>query len=472
MTAAAQDNAPAPVTIRDAMTDPALFGDQFGGESWLAWMALLCAFYALPLNREERRIFEKITGRTQSPQQACYELWLAVGRRGGKSQCAALLAVFEAAFFDYSARLAPGEVATVMVLAADRKQARSVFRYISGLIDSNAMIRRMVVREDRETIELSNRTVIEVHTASFRAVRGYSVACCIADEIAFWRSEDSANPDYEILNAIRPAMATLDGKLIALSSPHAKRGELWNQYRRHYGEDSPILVAKADSRTMNPKLPRRIIDQAMERDPDAARAEYMAEFRSDLETFLARETVEGVMRSGPLEIPYERQNSYAAFADPAGGGADEFTLSIGHVENKTTIVDCLRARRGTPAEIVAEYADILTAYGVRKVWLDRYAGSWPSDEFARHGIEAEPAKDARTGLYLDTLAALNSDRVELPPDNRMLQQFVGLERRKARSGRETVDHPPGGHDDRANAVAGLVAHLSAAPKIPDYGAIL
>ena len=37
---------------------------------------------------------------------------------------------------------------------------------------------------------------------------------------------------------------------------------------------------------MNPSLPKRVVDEAMERDPESARAEYMAEFRSDLERFI------------------------------------------------------------------------------------------------------------------------------------------------------------------------------------------
>ena len=160
------------VTIRDVMTDPALFGDQFAGDTWHHWRALLAGFYGLPLSDAERPDFLSLTGRLSVPASAFDELWLVVGRRGGKSQCAALLAVYEAAFNDYTDRLSPGEVATVMVLAADRKQARSAFRYISGLLHSNPMLERMIVREDKEAIELSNRTAIEVHTASFRAVRG------------------------------------------------------------------------------------------------------------------------------------------------------------------------------------------------------------------------------------------------------------------------------------------------------------
>jgi hypothetical protein len=50
----------------------------------------------------------------------------------------------------------------------------------------------MVTRRTSETIEFSNRTVIEVHTCSYRTTRGYTLAGVVCDEIALWRSEDSA----------------------------------------------------------------------------------------------------------------------------------------------------------------------------------------------------------------------------------------------------------------------------------------
>ncbi len=453
------------VTIREVMTDPALFGAQFGGDSWAAWRALLSGFYGLTLDDAEREHWQALTGRTE-PHTAHDELWLAIGRRGGKSQCAALLAVYEAAFRDHRDRLAPGEVATVRAMAADRAQARVVMRYISGLIESNAMLRRMVVRQDRESIELSSRVVIEVGTASFRTARGYTFAAVICDEIAFWRSDDSANPDSEIVAAVRPGLATLGGPLIALSSPYARRGELWNAYRRHYGTDSPVLVAQAPTRTMNPNLLQRVVDEAMERDPEAARAEYLAEFRSDLETFLSRDVIDQAVRTGPLELPPVKRRHYIAFADPAGGGADEFTLAIGHREHVSdspdsavrVVVDVVRGRKGVPADIVAEYAELLKDYGIRDVTSDRYAGSWPDDEFERHNIKCHPADKAKSELYVDALAMFNSGRVELPPDDKLATQLINLERRTSRSGKDSIDHPPGGHDDRANAVAGLAGN--------------
>jgi hypothetical protein len=50
--------------------------------------------------------------------------------------------------------------------------------------------------------------------------------------------------------------------------------------------------------------------------------------------------------------------------------------------------------------------------------------------------------------------------VDLLEDARLLAQIVGLERRTARGGRDSVDHAPGAHDDVANAVAGVVAALA------------
>lgn len=366
-------------------------------------------------------------------------------------------------------------------------------RYVRGLIESNAMLERMVSRQTEESIELSNRAVIEVGTASFRTARGYTFAAVIADEIAFWRSDDSANPDHEIVSAVRPGLATLGGPLIALSSPYAKRGALWDQYRRHYGADGAVVVAQAPSRTMNPKLPERIVTEALERDPDAARAEYLAEFRSDLEAFIDRETVDATRRKAPMDLPPENKR-YMAFVDPAGGGRDEFCLAIGHVEGgarsekrergfvKTpqgifgnarsrreqqpteessgpprVVIDVIRGRTGTPADIVAEYVDLLREYGIREVTGDRYAGAWPADEFDRHGIRYRFAGKPKSDLYVDALPAFLSQRVEIPPDDRLVTQLASLERRTSRAGRDSIDHRPGAHDDRANAAAGLIA---------------
>lgn len=450
------------ITIRDLMTDPALFGEQFGGDSFKAWRTLLAGFYGLPLSDDELPHWQELTGRESAPEAAHDELYMVIGRRGGKSQAAALLAVFHACFMDYSDRLSLGEVATVLCLAADRKQARAVFRYITGLMNANPMLQRLIVKESAETLELSNRTIIEVGTASFRATRGYTFAAVLADEIAFWRAEDSANPDHEILNAVRPGLATLDGPLIALSSPYSRRGALWDAHRRYHGQEGPILVAQAPTLTMNPSLPLRIVEQAYERDPVAAAAEYGAQFRSDIETFISRETVDACTIPDRLELPPITGIGYSAFVDPSGGSKDAMTLGIAHRDREVVILDAVRSRKPpfSPEAVVGEFALLLKQYGISEVTGDRYAGEFPRELFRNHGIQYRLSDRPASDLYRDTLPLLNSGRVEMLDNKQLHKELIGLERRTARSGKDSISHAPGSHDDLINSAAGAIIESS------------
>ena len=83
------------------------------------------------VSQPELEVFQRHTGR-QAPQRAFTECWAIVGRRGGKSRIAALVATYLALFRNHTHILAPGERGTVMVLASDRRQARQVFGYVRG----------------------------------------------------------------------------------------------------------------------------------------------------------------------------------------------------------------------------------------------------------------------------------------------------------------------------------------------------
>src|SRR5262249_2679747 len=150
--------------------------------------------FGLAMSEDQIALYRRHTGRQTPPTLPAREAWLVVGRRGGKSWTAALIAVFLACFWAGRGVRAAGERGVLMVIAADRRQARVVFRYIEGLLDGVPLLGALIERRTREAISLTNRVVIEVHTASFRAVRGYTLIGAICDEIAFWRAEDSANP--------------------------------------------------------------------------------------------------------------------------------------------------------------------------------------------------------------------------------------------------------------------------------------
>jgi hypothetical protein len=454
-----------PADILAAMRAPDLFGPQFKGDTWDTWKAFLAGLFGLPMSDLEAALFRTHTGRSTLPTAAFKEAALIVGRRGGKSRVLALIAVFLACFRDYAPHLAPGEVATIAVLAANRQQARSIFRFVTGMLKATPLIASLVTDENAESIELANGVVIEISTASFRTTRGYSFAAVLCDEIAFWRQDEaSANPDVEILRALRPGMANIPGSILLLaSSPYAKRGALYATFRKHYGQDdAKVLVWKADTAAMNPRIDPDIISEAYESDPEAARAEYGAEFRDDLADFVTREIVDAVTAVGRTELPPESGVAYSAFCDPSGGMSDSMTLAIAHMTAPGVVVlDMVRETRAPfdPEATVADFAAVLRRYGIDRVTGDRYGGEWPRQRFREAGITYEPSARPKSDLYLGLLPLLTTGRVELLDIPRLAAQLVGLERRTARSGRDSVDHIPGGHDDIANSVAGALVGL-------------
>lgn len=447
------------ITPAQAIDDPNLLARAFTGASWARWRAILKAAYAEPLSNEEAALFREVAER-EPPKRRVRELWVIAGRRSGKDSVAAAIATV-AAIGDYEANLRPGERATVMCLASDRAQARIVHRYIRANLNETPLLAPLVTKETEETIELDNRAEVIVSANSFKAVRGRAIICAIFDEVAFWRDESSATPDIETYAAIEPSLATLPGAmLIGISSPYRRGGLLFERWARFYGkDDDDVLVVRGASRLFNPTLPQALIDRAIERDPEAAAAEWLAEWRADIADFVSRDVVEAVVPHGVFERAPQANRTYCGFTDPSGGSSDSMTLAIAHLEADGVVrLDALREVRPpfSPEAVVVEFAATLRAYGVKQVHGDRYAGEWPRERFAVHGVRYETADKPKGDMYRDALPLLNSGKVELLDHPRLVAQLCGLERRTSRGGRDSIDHRPGEHDDVANAAVGAL----------------
>jgi len=118
---------------------------------------------------------------------------------------------------------------------------------------------------------------MQVPTASFRTVRGYTIVAAMLDEVAYWPTDESANPDAE------------------------------------------VLVWQADTASMNPSVGGAVIAAAYEDDPIRAAAEYGAQFRRDVEGFVTREAVAACVVADRRELPPVADVTYTAFVDPSGG---------------------------------------------------------------------------------------------------------------------------------------------------------
>lgn len=448
--------------LLQAMQDPRLFARFFKDhETWLAWTALIAAAFGLPMTGEQLAIYQRCTARTEPPTEQMRELVLVVGRRGGKSRVLALIATWLASFVDYRPYLDPGERGVVQVLAADRDQAKIILRYVKAFFKL-PMLQRLVEREHQWGLDLSNSVAIEITTASFRSVRGRTCVGALLDECAYWQDE-GANPDAEVVKAIRPSMATIPNSMLILaSSPYSRKGVLYEQWRKYYGKnDKRILAWQASTDTMNPSIDPKYLADQYEADPVSANAEFGAQFRTDVEAFIAAEAVDAVT-SAERERPHIGGKRYHAFADPAGGsGKDSFTLAIGHVEDRIPTLDVIREWKPpfSPRAVIEECADLLKQYGIRKLTADRYAAEFVVEGFREHQINLEHSLKPKSQIYSEFLPLLNSKTCDLLDHQRLRTQLIGLERRVARSGRDSIDHAPGGHDDIANSVAGVLTSM-------------
>ena len=81
-----------------------------------------------------------------------------------------------------------------------------------------------------------------------------------------------------------------------------------------------------------------------------------------------------------------------------------------------------------------------------------------------HSVAVEPSERSKSEIYKEFLPLLNSGTVELLDVARLHAQLVGLERRTARGGRDSIDHAPGAHDDLANASAGVLVLAARRPR--------
>jgi hypothetical protein len=457
-----------PPTILAAMEDPDIFRKWFAPkrrwfgktrDSFAAWKVFLAAIFGLPMTAEQLEIFKRHTGRSDISAMGFREVYALVGRRGGKSLIAALVAVYIACFLDHSAVLQPGESAVCMIIASDKRQARVILSYVIAFLTQIPILKRLVKSVLKESVELTNGIVIEIHTADYRAVRGYTCLCVIGDEASFWASDsNSANPAGEILNAVRPSLATTNGLLLLISSAYAKHGPMYEAHQNFFGkEGSSAVTWVGTSLEMNPTINPEVVARAFARDAASAASEFNSVFRSDLESFISRAAVEACIVRGRFELPYVKGRNYRAFGDPSGGRNDAFTMAIGHSEGNVTVLDLVAVRPAPfdPEASVAVFANILQRYHLSEITGDAYSGEWVSSSFARHGIEYRHSEKNRSALYLDFLPQIRSGQTQLLDDERITEQLCGLERKTGRNA-DIVDHGPGQHDDIGNVVAGVL----------------
>jgi len=451
------------MNIIEAIGDGKVFKPFFKDPAtWRPWMIFLKALFGLSIeDPADLELFRRCTGLPEPPQERVRECAAICGRRSGKSFISAFVTVFLACFKDWTPWLSRGERGMIFIIAVDRMQARIIKEYVSAILDATPILRKLVKEDHKEEIVLRNRIAIEIKTNSYRSIRGFTCLAAVLEETAFWRSELTANPDREVINALRPALATIpESLMISVSTPYGRRGCLFDTYQKSFGQPGRTLVWKAPSLVMNPTLDAELIKEALREDPAAAAAEWECEWRADIASFLSFEALQACVVTDRAEIPPLPGARYTAFIDPSLGGQDSFTLAIGHGEadGQLRILDLVRELKPgfPPEQAVAEISAVVKAYRCFEVISDRFARDWVKTEFEKHGVRVKFSPKPVSEIYLDFIPLVTSRAVELLDNHRLIGQLGNLERRVRSGGHDLVTHFPGQHDDLGNAAAGVL----------------
>ena len=430
-------------------------------ETQRAWDCWLRALYGLPIEDEaDLDLFRVCTGR-QTPHVGGYPEGAAItGRQSGKTQCAADVVTFTAATAPADGS-ADGTYA-VLVAQDMRGSMRAAFQYIRQAFERVPMLARMVAAQTAETITLTNGVTIAVYPCRPSAVRGIRALVAVADELAFYRTSDGNPVDTEMLRALRPALATTGGKLIVQSSPYGQTGALWELHRRAFGnESSTTLVWQATAPTMHVGLPADYLARMEADDPEAYRSEVLGEFRAGLATLLDPEALDACVAEWREQPPRDGV-AYHVGADISGGQRDATTAAASFLDGDRVVIAAVRAWPAphNPEQVMGEVVEFAKSYRCgHRIVADRYAAQFPARAAERHGARLEPSELDRSALYLELLPRVQAGTIVIPNDPATLRELRGLERKRGFAGKDRVDHRPGAHDDRANALA-LAAYLA------------
>ena len=448
--------------IVEFVTDPQLLNLTLSE----AQATLLRAIYGLPLRPAEVDLFRDCTGRQNAPSTDFSEVTVIAGARAGKdSRISAPIMCYEALFGGHEAHVAKGERAMVPLIAQDLRATRIAFGYIRDYLTQSPLLASQVTDLQTFELTLANGIHVACFPSTLRSVRGWSIPVAGLSELAFFRLEGQANADVEIQASVRRGMIGFPRtRLVKISTPYVKSGVLHDDFTRGFGQDDPdLLVWRASTVLMNPTIRAERLERERRLDPARFAREFEAEFAEETDAFLPNAWVEDAVRCHRYELPPQDGVQYHAAVDPSGGGPDTFALAIchseGHGSDSRVALDVVKGwgRKGLDgvnlSAVVAEIAAVLKRYRVTRVTGDRYAGRWVPQAFAAAGIAYREATMDKSAAFAELEPLFAEGRIELLDHPSLVKELKNLERRLRAGGRVLIDHPHGGHDDHATAVA-------------------
>jgi hypothetical protein len=184
---------------------------------------------------------------------------LLCSRQSGKSTACALASLHTALF----------AAGLVVIVSPSQRQSGEMIRTIRGFIGHLGL----KLGETALKIEFDNGGRIVALPGSEKTVRGLSAASLVV-------IDEAARTADELLAAVRPMLATTNGRLIALSTPAGRRGFFYEAWH----DDTDWLRIRV-SVSQCPRISKEFLaDELKTLGPMRFSEEYQLEFRDDTES--------------------------------------------------------------------------------------------------------------------------------------------------------------------------------------------
>lgn len=388
------------------------------------------------------------------------------GKKNSKTSDAVLAALYKLLAWKAAGRAGN----QVFFVASDLGQANDDLDLCKKLIRCNPVLEAELVIQRNVIERKDGQGFVEILPAGDApGLHGKTYLFLVVDELHTQRT-------YAVLEALEHDRTRLDGQqwfaTYAPVSPMPGQ-PLVDLLKQHAAQSDPRLYVSWYSGTVeeaNPSL-NGPLGPTMADIEDAQRALPSWSFRrlycnlpgQPDGAALDAGKIQSCVVTGRTVLPPKPDTTYSAFVDMSGGGSDDSTLAIGHLDDGVAVLDCLLDQgpraNGTfsPQQTVERFAAVLKHYGCHRVCGDAYAGEWPVQAFSKVGISYVKSPLNRSQLYAALEPKLNSGAVELLDAPKLIAQLIGLVRKG-----ERIDHPVNEHDDHSNSVAGVVSLLTQA----------
>lgn len=442
------------------------------------------------LTKDEIKLWRAGTGRTGlSFWRKSYtpkkwgEIWLLCPRRSFKTTFGALLTIWEATRRDVPA----GQDWKIPILCPGLRQGKKgSLDVVRATVKAIPEVAELLVADSKDAMTFSTGVEVLALPPKVSLVQGWTCPMVWCDEASGFSQEDTSESNLsDCLEAIRPSVATTNGRIYVCSIPGPDTGTIFEKWERRFDEDA--LVFKASSLEMNPSLERSEEFQKARKKGGPSFALYWSgQFVKARSGLLPPNLIEAAITSTP-PAPKGRAYVAALGCDFATGSdresrksPDDCAAGIA-VKYRTdgadrTAVVWTKKWSVKPGEIhpvytyMREIEKACAEFGVREAVGDKESLAAATQFFSERGIVYTHlvTNGAGSECVFDYLRTQLNEGLLILPDNPVLKgQLKSLEERRDGGRSYEVTATGAKKDDLATAVAAAIFKVGSLPIPPE-----